>query len=217
MATVSVSDFSDYLLSQGFSKHGAAAIIGNAMQESGLNTEKLGDKGSSFGLFQWRLNRYNNLKAFAKGNDINDWKIQAQYLVYELKNNFPTLYKSLLNSTDEKTSTLEFSNLYENPNPLYANNTARTKNAEYALQVINKQVNDTGNTDKAGSSNTDKKESSDTGIVGDAKKAVSDFYESVKSDLGKYLLDILFIIIGVFILYTIIQTGFGAQLKGKLL
>lgn len=57
----------DYLISQGFTKKSAAAVMGNIMQESSFNPEN--SDGKAYGLLQWQDGRLNNLKKFAKDNN----------------------------------------------------------------------------------------------------------------------------------------------------
>ena len=64
----------DYYLSNGFSKYGTAAIIGNAMQESGLNPSvpgtdqgAAGTPGASEGILQWTFERKAGMPATFEG------------------------------------------------------------------------------------------------------------------------------------------------------
>lgn len=71
----------------GWSPIQSAALVGNAMQESGvhLKTTIHGDHGS-VGLFQWRLNRLSALKEFAHAAGL-DWQgddAQVKFADHEL-------------------------------------------------------------------------------------------------------------------------------------
>lgn len=65
-----------------------AGIIGNLQQESGRNLDPnvVGDKGTAFGIAQWRGPRYEGLQSFAqqRGVDWRDPSLQADYIHHEL-------------------------------------------------------------------------------------------------------------------------------------
>lgn len=73
-------------------KHGlnaaqASAFAGHGMQESGFNTTAVGDKGSAFGIMQWRGDRRAALNSFAQSNgrDVNDLYTQLDFAMQELR------------------------------------------------------------------------------------------------------------------------------------
>lgn len=72
--------------SQGMTKTCAAAIVGNAQQESGCNPESYNKGGKSYGLFQWTGGRFNRLKEIAesKGRTWKDLECQLILLMEEL-------------------------------------------------------------------------------------------------------------------------------------
>ena len=78
----------NYCVAQGMTSQCAAAIVGNAMQESGCNPEAVGYK--SYGIFQWSGSRYTRLKAIAKerGTTWKDIECQLLLLTEELPPNF---------------------------------------------------------------------------------------------------------------------------------
>jgi hypothetical protein len=100
----------NYLISKGLSASGATGVIGNLVAESGLNTNALGDKGTSYGLAQWHLGRWENLKKYAAKNKLDASSLTAQegFLMQELSA-YPSLLKTLKNS---KTSELDAANAF---------------------------------------------------------------------------------------------------------
>lgn len=85
----------NYLLSIGFSKGAASGIMGNFMQESGLNPKAIqgGGKGPGTGLAQWENSnggsgRWDKLVAWAKKNGNRDvWAVDTQldFMVHEIE------------------------------------------------------------------------------------------------------------------------------------
>lgn len=73
-------------------KHGmndfrAAAILGHLQQESGLRASgAVGDNGTAFGLAQWRKERFEALKSFAKsqGKDWQNEELQLDFIMHEM-------------------------------------------------------------------------------------------------------------------------------------
>ena len=76
--------------SKGFSDSGAAYMVGNLLQESGLRPDAVGDGGKAFGLAQWRIDaasgaRWLGYQEWAKQNNkkINDFYAQLEYTIVE--------------------------------------------------------------------------------------------------------------------------------------
>lgn len=65
-----------------------AAALGHAQIESRFDTTAIGDKGTSFGSWQWRKERRDALTRFAKANNINadDPKLQGKFAAWEVLN-----------------------------------------------------------------------------------------------------------------------------------
>lgn len=82
------------LISIGFSKSEAAAIVGNMWAESTFN-EAAGtlDGTGAFGLIQWRGDRKGALKQYAKllGKSATDSQIQIWFLKVEFKNGYTSI------------------------------------------------------------------------------------------------------------------------------
>lgn len=75
---------------KGLSDEGAAYMVGNLLQESGLRTDAVGDNGKAFGLAQWRIDeasgaRWKGYMKWAKenGKDPGDFYSQLEYTLVE--------------------------------------------------------------------------------------------------------------------------------------
>lgn len=76
--------------SKGFSDTGAAYMVGNLLQESGLRPDAVGDNGKAFGLAQWRVDaaagaRWLAYQKWAEQNNkqIGDFYAQLEYTIVE--------------------------------------------------------------------------------------------------------------------------------------
>jgi len=76
--------------SKGFSDTGAAYMVGNLLQESGLRPDAIGDNGKAFGLAQWRIDpaagaRWLGYQKWAEKNNkqIGDFYAQLEYTIVE--------------------------------------------------------------------------------------------------------------------------------------
>lgn len=109
----------EFFQSKGLSAHAAAGIVGNLMTESDLITDRIGDKGTSYGLAQWHKGRWTNLKNFAKlkGTHESDFNTQLEFLWHELskEKRFSGLINQLNNSRNSDEATLLFMNKFEVP------------------------------------------------------------------------------------------------------
>jgi hypothetical protein len=72
--------------SKGLSPQMSAAIVGNLMQESGVNPTAKNPTSGAYGIGQWLGTRYSNLQAYASQNNgsINDFNIQIGFLWFEV-------------------------------------------------------------------------------------------------------------------------------------
>ena len=77
------------LISVGFNKEEAAAIVGNMWAESTFK-ETAGKESGPYGLIQWRGERLTALKKYAEliDKDISDKQVQIWFLKIELKNGY---------------------------------------------------------------------------------------------------------------------------------
>lgn len=125
-----------YLVGKGADPIIAAALVGNAVQESGLRSRVTGDTGQSFGLYQFNTNgRMPMFQQWASDNkrDINDADSQHDFVMYDLKTNFPKVYQQMVASKDVSRATDLFMRGYERPKILKAEN--RISAAQRAFQA----------------------------------------------------------------------------------
>lgn len=99
-----------YMMQKGWSRGQAAAIVGNLQQESGLNTEAVGDNGTAFGLAQWRGERFENLKKFAqaRGLDARTKEAQLDFIDHELRTSERDAGDKLANAKNLDEATAAF-------------------------------------------------------------------------------------------------------------
>ena len=104
-------------------EHSINAIIGNLIQESTLNPYAYSGfaKKDSFGIAQWTGDRYDKALANLKLtlNPVLDLVNQLEYLVYDLKKNYPKVYDRLKQAKTLTEATTIFSKEYEIPHPDY--------------------------------------------------------------------------------------------------
>jgi Phage tail lysozyme len=82
----------DYLVGRGWTPSAAAIAAGNAQQESSFNPGKIGDHGTSFGMFQWHADRAGALLDLAKkeGKDWKDFNLQEEFFAHEAESRNPS-------------------------------------------------------------------------------------------------------------------------------
>lgn len=102
----------------------AMAIVGNLMHESGditlNNTSALGDKGTAYGMGQWRFDRRKALERFAKkrGKPMSDFNTQLEFTWDEItgsQKHYKVL-EGLINSKSLEEATESFMRTFERPN-----------------------------------------------------------------------------------------------------
>lgn len=79
-----------YIEKYGLQPHQAAGIVGNLMQESGLNTGARNpgdgrDGSDSIGIAQWNSDRARNLRQFA-GDQVHNLDRQLDFVIHEMQN-----------------------------------------------------------------------------------------------------------------------------------
>lgn len=77
----------NFFISKGLTRVQAAGIVGNLMHESsGLDTRALNKNENAIGLAQWRFDRIDNLKKFAKskGTSMYDFNTQLEFIWEEM-------------------------------------------------------------------------------------------------------------------------------------
>ena len=184
---LSAQSLMEYYISKGLDKEHAAALVGNAMQESSLDTHAPSTyKGKQYqGLFQLSTDRQNEYKA-KHGKEYKDstWQEMASYSLEEM------------DTTEKKASTRfkaakkvaeaaeYFSNDVQRPNSEAA---ANDKRSAYATQAFNSyvdpQINSTTSNTKNNSSSVQ------TGDIHIHTKATESagIGESLSSHLGNLL------------------------------
>lgn len=130
----------DFFISQGMTREGACAMMGNYMAESTMRPNnaqngmtKLSDEQYTaaidnglmdfvddigYGYAQWTLaSRKRKLLSFAKANgvSIGDPMMQLRFTIKELKEDFHTIWSDLCTSHDLFQLTQVICNVYENP------------------------------------------------------------------------------------------------------
>jgi hypothetical protein len=82
----STSFLMDRLMRGGMSRAQAAAVVGNLRQESGLISNNMNTKEGSYGLMQWRGDRFDALQQYAQqqGKPWTDPGVQADFIGHEL-------------------------------------------------------------------------------------------------------------------------------------
>jgi hypothetical protein len=97
-----------WLVNKGYAPHQAAGIVGNLVQESGVNpTVAPGDNGTAFGIAQWRGPRLDALRNYASANG-QDWRsmdAQLGFLHNELGTTEKRAGDALRASTDVQGAT----------------------------------------------------------------------------------------------------------------
>lgn len=133
----------NHYTSKGLPSHVAAGIVGNLMQESGLNTGASGDAGKAKGIAQWHPDRFKKLQQWARssGRDPFDLKTQLDYILVE---NDPTagnfLQEMHKSGSAEKAAEI-FSRKYERPGTPHMSN-----RMGYAKSLVKGQVGGSFNT-----------------------------------------------------------------------
>jgi len=124
------------LMSKGYSKNGAAAIVGNLSQESGNNLRSsftLATDHGSQGIAQWRLDRLTRLEKYSEDRNltVTELSTQLSYLIWELENFYSSLNSTLKSGTRSIANlTANFMQIFERPAAKYANLDNRIKQAE---------------------------------------------------------------------------------------
>lgn len=129
----------NFFKSKGYTDSAIAGIIGNFVQESGLNPKSENSIGA-FGLAQWLGPRRRALEAFAKskGKSASDISVQLEFAHKELMDMKGG--KNYMKMSDPKKAALWWSKKFERPGKSEANNPRRVKEAEKAMDLFKTQV-----------------------------------------------------------------------------
>jgi hypothetical protein len=76
-----------FFVGKGYTREQAAGIVGNLIQESGLNPNTVHDNGTGLGIAGHRLERLDAMRQFAasKGKPVNDFQTQLEFIDQELQ------------------------------------------------------------------------------------------------------------------------------------
>ena len=102
------------LLATGFSKEAVTGLLANIQAESNFKTTIYGDNGTSYGICQWHLGRFSNLKKYC-GNRYKTLECQLDYLLYELRNGEKNSFKVLQGKNTAYQMVTKFCQVFERP------------------------------------------------------------------------------------------------------
>lgn len=172
-----------FFLNNGFTSAQSAGIVGNLIQESGVNPESVQQDGPGRGIAQWSLGgRW--IPSLATGNPSTDLANQEQYILDELQSNPSYGLNQLKQAATASQAAQIFGTDYER----YGVEGARVQDAQQVYQSA--QTNDWP-TASSGTISLDSANASLTSTSGDiwgAFKAVtglSGFSSSGLTDVGK--------------------------------
>ena len=121
---------------EGYNDAVAAALIANVDAESNFETSASGDRGSSYGLYQWHNNRKTNFLNYCKENNLDstDPYVQTKYALYEVKNNpeYKKVYDTITSVPDNREGYIEASKRWTTDFEIPTN-----KNAKANSRAIN--------------------------------------------------------------------------------
>jgi hypothetical protein len=122
----------DYLQRQGLSSADAAAIVGNLIQESGVNPNAYNAKEGAHGIAQWRNERFVALQKFAasQGKPWTDLDVQLDFILHELSTTQKRAWNAMQNATSISDKAAIFDSKYERSNGRDVN-----KRIGYALGI----------------------------------------------------------------------------------
>jgi lysophospholipase L1-like esterase len=124
-----IHEITSFFINKGLTPEQAAGIAGNLKTESEFNVMALGDSGTSFGLAQWHLGRWDNLKKWCKTNgyDPESAAGQLEFLWHELNTSEKQALIKLKQQTTASDSAYTFAKYFERPASI---SSTRMKNAE---------------------------------------------------------------------------------------
>lgn len=93
----------------GLNTAAACGVLANIEAESSFNPTVYGDGGTSYGICQWHNGRFTSLKNWCNKNRYNYQTINGQlnYLQYELKNSYPSVWNKLRTVSNSATGAYE--------------------------------------------------------------------------------------------------------------
>lgn len=120
-----------FLVDRGFAPNAAAGIVGNLIQESGVDPHSNQVGGPGMGIMQWSQGeRWQSLLNFAQSSGKNPYSLdtQLQYMLHEMSAYGVTARMKKMNNL--QSATRLFMNVMESPDPAYANLSARISFAQ---------------------------------------------------------------------------------------
>lgn len=104
-----------YYQQKGIPSHVAAGIVGNLMQESGLNPNASGDNGLATGVAQWHPDRFKGLQGWAQASGKNPFSLQTQldYVLHESQQRGD--FGHLLSTRNSAEAAYVFAKKFERP------------------------------------------------------------------------------------------------------
>jgi len=102
------------LLSTGFSNEAVTGLMANIQAESNFKPTIYGDNGTSYGICQWHLGRFSNLKKYC-GNKYKTVECQLDYLLHELRNGEKNSFKVLQSKNSAYQMVTKFCQVFERP------------------------------------------------------------------------------------------------------
>jgi hypothetical protein len=124
----------NYFVNKGLTEIQAAGIVGNLMQESGVNPTAVQPGGPGRGIAQWSIGaRWSNLQAYANNRGLNRWSLNTQldFTWYELTTVSSYGLASLRTATTITSAVTVFQNKFE-----ICGTCAQTMRIAYAQQAL---------------------------------------------------------------------------------
>lgn len=115
-----------YLVDRGFTRNAAAGIVGNLIQESGVDPHSNQVGGPGMGICQWtETERWQSLLRFARTQGRNPYSLDLQldFMLHEMKQY--GIYSRMQKMYGLEKATRLFMNVFERPDPRYANLSGR--------------------------------------------------------------------------------------------
>lgn len=111
-----------YLVDRGFAPNAAAGIVGNLIQESGVDPRSNQVGGPGMGIAQWtESERWQSLLQFASQRGVSPYSLDLQldFMLHEMKQY--GIYDRMQKMNNLESATRLFMNVFERPDPQYAN------------------------------------------------------------------------------------------------
>jgi hypothetical protein len=92
-----------------------SGILGNLQTESNFRTNAYNQGEGAIGIAQWLGGRRTNLENFAanQGKEVTDWRVQADFILHELKTSENGAYQKLAATSTPAEAAAVFDKYYE--------------------------------------------------------------------------------------------------------